>query len=129
MNVRISSRPLFLWWPYGLLLLVVAGLYGQSLSFGYVWDDRVLFLDNTLLREGSWSWSAVARPILPDTPYFRPLVLSTWMAEMQFFQLTPLYSHAVNVVLHGISTCLVFAIACRVFERYEGARAAALSAD
>lgn len=126
--MRISSRPLFLWWPYGLLLLVVAGLYGQSLSFGYVWDDRVLFLDNTLLREGSWSWSAVARPILPDTPYFRPLVLSTWMAEMQFFQLTPLYSHAVNVVLHGISTCLVFAIACRVFERYEGARAAALCA-
>ncbi len=126
--MRISSRPLFVWWPYVLLLLVVAGLYGQSLGFGYVWDDRALFLDNTLLREGSWSWAAVARPILPDTPYFRPLVLSTWMAEMQFFQLKPLYSHAVNVVLHGISTCLLFAIACRVLERYEGARAAALCA-
>jgi len=124
--VRISSRTLLIWLPYCLLLLVVAGLYGQSLSFGYVWDDRVLFLDNTLLREGSWSWAAVARPILPDTSYFRPLVLSTWMAEMQFFQLTPLYSHAVNVLLHGLSSCLLFYLACCVFERYEGARAAAM---
>ena len=126
--MRISSSTHLLWWPYGLLLLVVAGLYGQSLGFGYVWDDRALFLESTLLREGSWSWAAVARPILPDTPYFRPLVLSTWMAEMQLFELTPLYSHAVNVLLHGISTCLLFAIACRVFERYDGARTAALCA-
>lgn len=116
-KVRIPA-PLFpVFWPYGLLLLVIIGLYGQSLSFGYIWDDGSLFLNNTLLREGAWSWSAVARPILPGTPYFRPLVLSTWMAEMQLFQLTPLYSHAVNVAIHSINTWLLYAIACRVFEQ------------
>lgn len=127
-TMRISSHPFLSLWPYGLLLLVVAALYGQSLGFGYVWDDHSLFLDSTLLREGVWSWANVARPILPDTPYFRPLVLSTWMAEMQLFQLTPLYSHAVNVALHGISTCLLFAVACRMFVQYQGGRNAALLA-
>ncbi len=128
MTVTVRSTPhsLVVLWPYGLLLLVVAGLYGQSLGFGYVWDDRAFLLDDTLLREGSWSWAAVARPVLPDTSYFRPLVLSTWMAEMQLFKLTPLYSHAVNVLLHGLSSCLLFALGCRVFERYQGARTAAL---
>lgn len=126
--MQISSRSLFAFWPYGLLLIIVVGLYGRSLGFGYVWDDHVLFLDNTLLREGTWNWASVARPILPDTPYFRPLVLSTWMAEMQLFKLDPTYSHAVNVVLHGLSTCLLFSIACRVFKRYQGGRTAALFA-
>lgn len=126
--MRIPSHPFLFLWPYGLLLLVVAGLYSQSLGFGYVWDDHTLFLDNTVLREGVWSWANVARPILPDTPYFRPLVLSTWMAEMQLFQLTPLYSHAVNVALHGISTCLLFYVACSMFAQYQGARKAALLA-
>lgn len=126
--MRTSSRSLLGLWPYGLLLAVGLVLYGQSLSFGYVWDDHALFLDSTLLREGVWSWATVARPILPDTPYFRPLVLGTWMAEMQLFQLNPLYSHAVNVVLHCINTCLLYAIACRVFERYQRARSAALFA-
>lgn len=126
--MRIPSHPLLSLWPYGLLLLVVAGLYSQSLGFGYVWDDHTLFLDSTLLREGVWSWASVARPVLPDTPYFRPLVLSTWMAEMQLFRLTPLYSHAVNVALHGISTCLFFAVASRMFVQYRGGRNAALLA-
>lgn len=106
--------------------MTVACLYGQSLGFGYVWDDNVLFLDNTLLRQGDWSWATVARPILPGTSYFRPLVLASWMAEMQFFQLTPAYSHAINLVLHAINTCLLYVIACRVFDRYEKAHIAAL---
>lgn len=115
-------------WPYGMLLLVVAGLYGQSLGFGYVWDDGSLFVENTLLRESSWSWAAVARPILPDTAYFRPLVLSTWMLEMQLFELTPLYSHAINTALHGLNACLVYGIACRVLVQSKGARVAAFFA-
>lgn len=124
--MRNSSPSIFVHWPYGLLLVTVIGLYGQSLGFGYVWDDYALFLDNTLLRENAWSWATVARPILPDTPYFRPLVLSTWMAEMQLFQLQSLYSHAVNVALHGINTCLLYTIARHIFEQRQGARLAAL---
>jgi tetratricopeptide (TPR) repeat protein len=124
----MSSRLFSILAPYGMLLLAVAGLYGQTLGFGYVWDDHTLFLDNTLLREGIFSWATVARPILPDTPYFRPLVLATWMAEMQLFQLKPVYSHAVNVVLHGINTCLLYAIALRIFERHRGAHTASLLA-
>ena len=114
-------------WPYGVLLTVVIGLYGQSLGFGYVWDDYALFLDSTLLREGVWTWGTVARPILPDTPYFRPLVLSTWMAEMRLFRLTPMYSHAINVALHAINTCLLYVIACWIFEHRSTKRLSALA--
>ena len=45
---------------------------------------------------------------------------------MQLFQLVPAYSHAINVVLHGINVCLLYIIASRVFERYQNARIAAL---
>lgn len=107
---------------------MVAGLYGQSLGFGYVWDDGPLFVENTLLREGVWSWATVARPILPDAPYFRPLVLATWMAEMQLFKLSPLYSHAINTLLHAINACLVYLMACRLFEQRREAKNAALFA-
>lgn len=115
-------------WPFGLLLAIVVGIYGQSLGFDYIWDDNSLFVDNTLLREGAWSWAIVARPILPDTSYFRPLVLTTWMAEMQLFKLTPLYSHAINVILHGINACLVYFIACCLYESRDKSRLAALFA-
>lgn len=124
--MRTSSNFLQSGWPYGLIVLVVAALYGQSLGFGYVWDDGALFLENTVLREGAWSWEAVARPVLPDTPYFRPLVLSTWMMEMQVFNLQPLYSHAINVLIHAINTCLLYSIACRIFEGRSSARTAAV---
>lgn len=50
------------------------------------------------------------------------------MAEMQLFKLTPLYSHAINTILHGINTCLVYVIACKVFETRKNAREAALFA-
>lgn len=45
---------------------------------------------------------------------------------MRLFHLTPLYSHAVNVALHGINTFLLYAIACRVFEGRQEARFAAI---
>jgi len=123
--VRISSTTLSAVAPFGLLIAVVMILYGQTLGFGYVWDDGSLFVDNTVLREGVWSWEAVARPILPDTPYFRPLVMSTWMLEMQLFKLNPMYSHAINIALHAINTCLLYKIARNVFEKSRNASALA----
>lgn len=126
--MRTPAFTLKAFWPFGCLLIVVIGLYGQSLGFGYIWDDGALFVDNTMLRERAWSWAAVARPILPDTPYFRPLVLTTWMAEMQLFKLNPLYSHAINTLLHGINACLVYVIAWRLFNLREDARMAAFFA-
>ncbi len=119
---------LLTFWPYGLLTLVVALLYGQTLGFEYVWDDGSLFVENTLLREGVWNWATVARPILPDAPYFRPLVLATWMVEMALFELNPLYSHGINTLLHVLNACLVYSIGLRVLGQRQGGDLAALMA-
>ncbi|WP_311222236.1 MULTISPECIES: hypothetical protein [unclassified Acidovorax] len=101
--------------PYILLLTFVVCIYGQSIFFGYVWDDNTLFVENTLLREGIFSWQAVARPILPDSSYFRPLVLFTWLLEMRWFGLNPIYSHAINTLIHACSVCLIFHLTIQVF--------------
>lgn len=114
-SLRKPNSTLHRFLPYGLLLLAAVFLYGRSLWFGYVWDDGALFLDNTTLRESAWSWGAIFRPIFPDVPYFRPLVLASWMAEMYFFHLDPFYSHAINLLLHAANVCLVYAVAKNIF--------------
>ena len=99
-----------------ILWVVVLLIYGQSISFDYVWDDISLFVENTSLRSQEINWASLIRPILPDSPYLRPLVLLTWALEYQFFGLNPVFSHAINILIHGGTVFLVFLISRLVFK-------------
>lgn len=89
-------------------------LYFPVLGFGYVWDDRALFLDSPALRSIStmaeW-WVGVSKPILPATTYFRPAVLSTFVLEFWGNKTNPALSHAVNLFIFALNVCLVGVLA------------------
>jgi len=65
------------------VLLIGLGLflYSSILSFEYVWDDTLLFVDKVSLLNEPLSWELVSQPVLFGTSYFRPLVFLSWYAE------------------------------------------------
>lgn len=106
------SRKPFFW--LCIAWLCVLAVYGQVVSFDYVWDDNPLFVSSAALR--NWAslpelWQAISRPILPGTTYFRPMVLLVFAIEFRFFGANPEVSHSINLILHLINVSLVFCIA------------------
>lgn len=96
------------------ILVLVAVLYGGVLYNDFVWDDKVLFVDNAALRTGSIDWAMLSRPVMEGSNYFRPLVLLTWALEVRVWGVNPFAAHAVNLGLHLLNVALLFLLAQRV---------------
>lgn len=93
-------------------------LYYPVIGHGYVWDDTLLFLDNTGLVHEPLSWSLLAKPVLEGTSYLRPLVFLSWFAEFKVYGgARPEVSHAINVLLHSFNSVLVFFLALFFLKR------------
>lgn len=93
-----------------LMVVIIFAVYMPVLKFGYVWDDISLFLNSPALRSvhdlSSW-WAGVSRPILPETTYFRPVVLSTFVYEFIGNRTDPAFSHLVNLGIFIVNVILV----------------------
>lgn len=96
------------------VLLLAAALYAQTLSYEYVWDDTLLFVDRTGLVNEPLSWALLSEPVLPGTTYFRPLMFLTMFIEFNVVGQEPMLSHAVNVSIFLINTLLVYLLALRL---------------
>lgn len=83
-------------------------LFIQVKDFEYVWDDLILFVNDSSLRSGEWSWSKVSRPVLEGTYYFRPLVFTSFIYEFKYTSAIPYYSHLINLFIFSINTVLVY---------------------
>lgn len=97
-----------------LLLGVGILLYGQSLGFGYVWDDGIIFLDKNSLMVEPLSWKLLSEPFLEKMSYMRPLVMLSWWAEFHLFGQNPIVSHAINVTIYLCNVLLVRALALQL---------------
>ena len=96
---------------------VLAFLYGKTLGFGYIWDDNELFVYNpSLVNASSLNWHLIARPVLVDTSYFRPLVFLSWFLEFQWFGLYPAISHFINISVFYLTVLLLFHLLRHVFK-------------
>jgi protein O-mannosyl-transferase len=112
-NRNMPMREKFLF-PWGLLfVLAVAGaFYWPTLSHHFVWDDFALFIYSPALRGESVTWGALSQPILPDTTYFRPLVLLTFFLQFHLDGINPGIAHGVNLLIFFANCGLVFFL-CR----------------
>ncbi|WP_347268519.1 hypothetical protein [Paracoccus sp. (in: a-proteobacteria)] len=90
-----------------MAIAVVATVYWPSLTFGYVYDDRLLFLVDQRLRDGFASLGNIVMPVLDGTTYFRPMVLLSFVIEFALSDGNPRVSHAVNLAIHLINCALV----------------------
>ena len=98
------------------VLLIGLGslLYSPILSFEYVWDDTLLFVDKVSLLNEPLSWELVSQPVLFGTSYFRPLVFLSWYVEFKLWGQSSAVSHAIHLFVYLLNCLLVYGIA-RIF--------------
>lgn len=102
------------WMAMLVVILLAVVLYARVLSFGYVSDDILLFLNKSALMNEPLSWGLLTEPVLPGSSYMRPLVFLTLYTEFHLFGQDPAISHAVNLLLFIINALLVFTLCRRI---------------
>lgn len=110
-RANTSGARLLLVAAFALPLVLAFALYVPSLSFDYVWDDRVLFVDSSTLRLDEISWANVTRPLFGQGLYVRPFAILSFMAQFKWFGPTPVISHAVNLALYLANVGMVMMLA------------------
>jgi hypothetical protein len=107
-----------------VLALLVLLAYANSFSAGFVFDNRVLLLEDTRLHAVSTSnldlilhkpywWPFI------DTPLYRPATTLSYLLNYSVFGNAdrPFGYHVVNWLLHTANVWLVFALALRIGRR------------
>ncbi|MDR2451863.1 MAG: hypothetical protein LBE85_08895 [Candidatus Accumulibacter sp.] len=108
------SRPA---WLMGWVILVILLLYGQVLSFDYVWDDNIIFGPRLNTTQNPLDFAELGRPFLQNIGYFRPLAILTFFMDVYIAGYNPEFSHGVNLVLHILNSLLVLVVCQRILDR------------
>jgi hypothetical protein len=92
--------------PWAHLCILIAAsfvLYANSLSGGFIWDDRSLILQNPLVQTPSrafeaflWRMSIFGR----EFGYYRPLVILSFALDQTVWQGRAFGFHLTNLILH-----------------------------
>ena len=96
----------------------VSCLYYPVLNAQYVWDDTLLIVTKTGLRENPLSWELISSPVLPGTSYFRPLIFLSWYWEFKFFGQNPYISHLIGIIVFAVNSSLVFIFGLLLSKRF-----------
>ena len=110
---------------YPLLLLVaVVGLYQQTTSYSYVWDDaKVHLLDNQDLMEGNigrfWQseYEGLYIPISNSIWTLMANATKTQPGPQQPFPLDPANFHILNIIVQILNAILVYLILLTLFKK------------
>lgn len=97
-------------------LIVIYFLYREVLNYDYIWDDYILFVENTSLTNSKLSWDLLARPVLKGSAYFRPVVFASWYYEFKAFGQSPSVSHIINLLIFTFNTWLTYFLSLQVFK-------------
>ncbi len=113
-NLSFDSFFLSSWRPFFWVALTIFLVYGYSLSFGYVdYDDNVLLLENFFfVRRLGNVIEAFRQDIFYflhlSATYYRPLLMVSFIFDAQLAGKAPFYYHFVNLLLHLMSSCLLY---------------------
>lgn len=108
------------WGAIGLVAIVAAVVYANSLQNGFVIDDVPLIPKNPAIR----SFSNIPRLFVPpleaegsDTKGYRVIRTITYIIDYHLYGLKPFGYHATNVLLHVTTSALVLLITLRLLGR------------
>jgi tetratricopeptide (TPR) repeat protein len=97
-----------------LVLIIAIGLvvYGNSLRGGFLWDDRFLIEDNTLITSWGNLGTMFMNPVAPGFhTFYRPLINVSFLCDYSLWKLNPFGYHLTNVLIHLGCACLVYLLA------------------
>ena len=101
-----------------LLALGSAAVHAGALDHGFVnFDDGHFVQDNPFVREGftarSVRWALTAHLTFDAWPYldyWQPVTVLSRLLDVELFGMDPRGHHAVNILLHGLNTALLFLV-------------------
>ncbi len=128
-HAAIAARRIDLW-IYVLLALAVIAVYAQVRTHSFIsYDDPIYVTDNPQVRAGLTTDSIVwAFTTFHDSNWF-PLTWLSHMLDCQLFGVDSGWHHITNVLLHALSTLLLFAVLQRITgSRWRSAIVAAIFA-
>lgn len=97
--------------PIGLMFLTFAA-YLPAVNSGFIWDDDAYVTSNKTLESLDGLrriWFEIGA-----TDQYYPLVFSTFWIERHIWGLSAVGFHVVNILLHGISACLLWTVLRRL---------------
>jgi protein O-mannosyl-transferase len=106
-----------------LLALLAMLVYANALQTGFTFDDEPDIRQNHAVT-GGVDWVEIFATPLPPGDLYRPFTVLTFAINERWAPGNTVAYHAVNVLLHGVVTVLVFLLALRLFD---GVRPAALA--
>ncbi|MDO9067362.1 MAG: hypothetical protein Q7W05_02765, partial [Deltaproteobacteria bacterium] len=106
------------WRPYVLLALAVAGLYAQTLSFGYTGHDDTQLLEQKahLLSDPANIGRAFTTDVVWGNQeiYYRPVLTLSFMADARWGGVRPFSCHLGNILIHLAAVLLFFVFVKRL---------------
>jgi len=117
------------WGPLGIVLLLSFAVYAQTLTYEFVYDDTILYVKNSLIKEVQNIPVLVQQEDTFDglhPGYYRPLIPLSYVIDYQLWGLNPAGLHFSNILFHLAATSLVYFIALRLFGVSSAAMIAAL---
>ncbi len=96
----------------GLLVVIVAAVFGWAVGFEFTnWDDQAFIVNNPLLQPQWENIPKLFRPgVIPDEQLYIPITYMSHWLESYAFGLRSSVVHATNVLLHMANVVLVYAI-------------------
>ena len=95
------------WRPYALLVLLGLIVYGRSVMFGFVYfDEDSLILNN--FKQLSGLQNIISLFVTPCFTYFRPVLMLSFMFDVQISQTLPWMFHVSNLVYHFVACGILF---------------------
>lgn len=109
--------------PQPLFLFVFAFiLYANTISNDYSFDDEYVAINHKLTSKGiSGIYDIFTSPYVENnfTAHgYRPITLTTFALEHQFFDGNPHVSHFINTILYGICIAVLFIVLRKLFYEY-----------
>lgn len=111
----------------GILFFLAIALYINTIGFDYALDDTMVITENKFTKQGLQGiddiWSSDAMSGFLDNPEkllpggrYRPLSLTTFAIEYEFFGRNPFISHLINILLYGFLAISVFFLLRHMFK-------------
>ncbi|PYI86247.1 MAG: hypothetical protein DME26_09380, partial [Verrucomicrobia bacterium] len=98
-----------------LLVLATALAYANSLNSSFLWDDDLLVVDNTYIRNWTYFKTALVSDLFHDctdafASHYRPLQVVSYIFDYTFWGLKPFGYHLTNLLLHTGCVLLLFLV-------------------
>lgn len=112
-NVFLSK-----WHPYGWIVLAVCVVYFRAIAFGFTnLDDNALITNNySFLSNFSNIVRAFGQKVFAHSilPYYRPVLTVSLIIDANLGGIDPFVYHIHNILLHAVSSCLVYPFLMRI---------------